>query len=78
FWKGHYGGPDKTEWKWTPSDTSIVREKVEKYWELLTEICDGTKNKSELVEIDKSYGRIDVSPAPSFGDGPDLDDDLPF
>ncbi|MGB0843934.1 MAG: hypothetical protein ACPGVN_04240 [Alphaproteobacteria bacterium] len=77
FWKGRYTGLSKSEWNWDLDEDSIIRERVEKYWETLNDICDGSADKSNLPKCDRAPSASEESNAPTFG-GPDLDDEIPF
>jgi hypothetical protein len=70
FWKGNWRG---TEWSWNCNEQSVIRDRVDEYWEVLMDIARGEKTFKDLPKLEKK----DAVPN-SAGFGPGSDDEVPF
>lgn len=68
FWRGRWTREgDLERWVWSRDDSSILRDRVEEWWETIVKVAHGDLDRTKLP-------RLETRPAK----GRDLDDEVPF
>lgn len=69
FWRGRW---EKDNWKYSVSLETIIRERVDEYWDEILAIAAGEKEPNNLPEVSQKSAK------PEPDDHQDIDSEIPF
>lgn len=76
FWRGRWVREGDVErWAWSQDDSSILRDRVEKWWETIVKVAHGEMDRSKLPQISPRAATSETKPPAKSRD---LDDEVPF
>lgn len=75
LWRGNWSGRGEfQEWKWSLTESDLILERLEKYWDTFLAIARGEKDRSEMPVWTRERERPKAA-KPGFDE---MDDDIPF